>query len=453
MIVHAQQNGEGAGESPGERRVVIVGGGFAGVTVARLLERRLPKSWEVFLLSRSNQLTYNPLLPEVVGGALLPGHAVAPLRLMLPKTRIRMVTVNAIDPLEQSVSYTGVVNGCLRYDHLVLATGMAAHMDTVPGMAAHALPLKTLGDALHLRNRVLHCMEEATLTNDPDRRAWLMTFVVVGGGFSGVETAGEIMDFAASAYRFYRNLKRNDVRVVLLHSGPRLLPELSAGLGKYTVSALRRRGIEVRLNTRASIIEHGTVRLHDGGEIIGATIVSTIGVTAHRFIRDSPLPTQRGRLIADPDLRVAGFDDIWALGDCATITNASDALPCPPTAQFAVRQANTVAANIIAKLRGSAPAAFRYQPIGQIASIGHHRAVAQIYRFRIHGIAAWLLWRAVYLLKMPTIAGKVRLFIEWTLAMFFPRDLGCLDFERTAATLSPAATRCAPHNGRSADAL
>ncbi len=267
-----------------DKRVVIVGGGFAGMTCARRLERELDADWDVFLLSRSNLLTYNPLLSEVVGGSLLPGHAVAPLRLMLSRTRIRMVTVSNIDVTAQTVAYSGVVDGTLRYDHLVLTMGMAANMGLVPGMDVNALPLKTIGDALHLRNQLLRRMEEATLTVDATRRAWLMTFVVIGGGFSGVETAGEIIDFVGSAYRYYRNLVREDVRVILVHDGERLLPASPPTLGAYALESLRHRGVDIRLNARAESVHSGVVRLRDGDQLTAATVVSTIGVAPHRFV-------------------------------------------------------------------------------------------------------------------------------------------------------------------------
>lgn len=411
--------------------MVIVGGGFAGMTCARRLERELDADWDVFLLSRSNLLTYNPLLPEVVGGSLLPGHAVAPLRLMLSRTRIRMVTVNDIDVTAQTVAYSGVVDGTLRYDHLVLTMGMAANMGLVPGMDVNALPLKTIGDALHLRNQLLRRMEEATLTVDATRRAWLMTFVVIGGGFSGVETAGEIVDFVGSAYRYYRNLVREDVRVILVHDGERLLPALPSTLGAYALESLRRRGVDIRLNARAESVHSGVVRLRDGDQLTAATVVSTIGVAPHRFVVASNLPMDHGRVLTLPTLNVPGFDNVWAAGDCASIVSAHDGSLCPPTAQLAVSQARHVTANILAKIRARKMTSYSYRPIGQLASVGHRTAVAQIYGWRMRGFAAWLLWRAVYLLKMPTTAAKVRLFLEWTWAMCFPRDLSYLDFERT----------------------
>jgi len=422
-----------------DRKVVIVGGGFAGTTLARRLEARLDDRWDIYLLSGSNVLTYNPLLPEVVGGALLPGHAAAPIRLMLSRTRIRMVTVNDIDPDAQTVRYSGVKSDTLHYDHLVLAAGMTANVSAVPGMAEHSLPLKTLGDALYLRNTIVRRLEEATLTRDEHTRRRLMTFVVIGGGFSGVETAGEIVDLVSSATRFYRNIESRDAHVVLLQSGDRLLPQMSASLGRYALRTLERRGVEVRLNTRAAGIDADSVRLTSGDTVGGATVVSTIGVRAHAFVRESGLPTIRGRLQTESDLRVVGFPAIWAAGDCAAVPNAYDGTESPPTAQFAVQHAETVAANILALEAGRDLRAFSYRPVGQLAAVGHRRAVAEIYGLRIQGLIGWFLWRALYLSKIPTLAAKVRVYFQWTWSMVFPRDLGYLDFRRTASSAPASA--------------
>ncbi|MFU8813821.1 MAG: NAD(P)/FAD-dependent oxidoreductase [Pseudomonadales bacterium] len=427
-----------------DRRIVVVGGGFAGTAVARVLETQLDESWDIYLLTRSNVMTYNPLLPEVVGGALLPGHVAAPIRLMLSRARIRMVTVGQIDTNQRTVTYSGVVHGTLRYDHLVLAMGLAANLNAVPGMARHALPLKTLGDALHLRNTILRRLEEATLTTDAARRRSLLTFVVIGGGFSGVETAGEIADLVGSAYRHYRNIARDDPHVVLLHSGPRLLPEIAPQLGKYAQHMLERRGVEVRLGARAERLDADSVALRDGEIIGGATLVSTVGTMPHEFVNTSQFPVDRGRILTDPDMRVRGSTDVWAVGDCARIRNAYDHLDCPPTAQFAVRQAKSAAANIIATVQGKPVRDFSYRPMGQLAAIGHRRAVAEIFGIRIHGFVGWLLWRALYLSKIPTMAAKVRVHFEWTWAMFFARDPGCLEFERTRLPEQDAAEAASP---------
>lgn len=416
-----------------DKRVVVVGGGFAGTTAARRLERRLDNDWDIFLLTSSNVMTYNPLLPEAVGGALLPGHVAAPIRFMLSRTRIRTVAVEAIDVQRREVRYSGASDDTLEYDHLLLAVGMAARLDAAPGMAEHALPLKTLGDALHLRNRLLWRLEQATLCRDIDRRRRLMTFIVVGGGFSGVEAAGEIHDLISSSCRFYRNVAIDELRVVLVHSGDRLLPEVSAPLSSYVADRLRKRGIEVCLNARAQEFHADGVTLTDGEKLHAATVVTTVGTAPQPLLAASGLPAERGRIRADAQLRVEGFDDVWAMGDCARVVNGYDDQVCAPTAQFAVRQARVAADNVLAAIRRDRLATFSYRPLGQLAAIGHKNAVAEIRGLRIHGRAGWLLWRALYLLKIPTLAAKARVFFEWNWALMFPRDPGMLEFERSRA--------------------
>ena len=414
-----------------DKKAVVVGGGFAGTTAARLLERRLGADWDVFLLTSSNVLTYNPLLPEAVGGALLPGHVAAPIRFMLRRTRIRTVTVDAIDLDAQRVHYTGASDGTLRYDHLLLAMGMAARLDAAPGMADHALPLKTLGDALHLRNTLLWRLEQATLSRDVGRRRQLMTFIVVGGGFSGVEAAGEIHDLISSSLRFYHNVEPAELRVVLIHGRDRLLPEVSPRLSSYVADQLGKRGIEVRLNSRAEQFRADGVTLRGGEELKASTVVTTIGSSPRPLVADSRLPADRGRIRTDRHLRVEGFDNVWAVGDCARVVNGHDDQVCPPTAQFAVRQARGAAANMLAAVGGEALSSFSYRPLGQLAAIGHMNAVAEIRGVRVRGFAGWLLWRAVYLAKIPTLAAKARVFFEWNWALMFPRDPGMLEFERS----------------------
>jgi NADH dehydrogenase len=362
------------------RRVAVVGGGFGGVGAARFLERRLDSAWDVYLLTETNVLTYNPLLPEVVGGALLPGHAAAPIRLMFERVRVRSVRVENIDLAARIVQYRGAAEGRLQVDHLVLAVGMAANVSTIPGSVRHAKPVKTLGDALELRNTLLWRLEQATLCRSEQERRRLLTFVVIGGGFSGVEVAGQILDVVSSAARFYRNVAVSEIKLILLHRGHRLLPELSPGLSDYVLGQLVRRGIEVRLLTGAESIESDVVNLRGGGRIESCTVVSTVGSTATHLIESLGLDMSSGRVMVDECLRVPGCPGTWAIGDCASVMNAYDRNTCPPTAQFATRQAETVARNIAAQEAGGTLEAFRYRPRGQLAAIGHFNAVAELGR-------------------------------------------------------------------------
>jgi NADH dehydrogenase len=410
---------------------VIIGGGFAGTTVTRCLEHTLPPDWILTLISQENFFTFHPLLPEVVGASVLPGHVVAPHRQMLHCSLVCMAQVTDINTEQRLVHYLGEGEGSIRYDELVLACGSNANLEIVPGMAGSALPLKTLGDALFLRNRVVARLEQAELQPHVRQRRWLLTFILVGGGFSGVETAGELVDFLQASLKYYKRIPPEDLRVILLHSGERLLPELSPRLGKLTVRKMARGGVDVRLNARVERVTDRGVQLASGELIEGGTIVCTIGTQANPLLEHIPVPRSRGRLTVNPDLSVPGLPGVWAAGDCAAIVNGLDGSICPPTAQFAEAQARQLAANLVARLNGHATRPFRHRSRGQLSSIGHNKAVAQILGCQISGFVAWLMWRGVYLLRMPTLARKTRLFLEWNWAMFFPPDLSHFGYRRT----------------------
>ena len=419
------------------RNLVIIGGGFAGITLAEQLEHRLPPGWKLTLVSQENFITYNPLLPEVVGASIMPGHVVAPLRQMIHCSSVCMAQVSEIDLESHTIHYLGEGSGRMSYDQLVLAIGVQSNLHLVKGMAQYALPLKTLGDALFLRNRLIARLEQAELQPDPEARRWLTTFVVIGGGFSGVETAGELIDFLHASLRYYPRIRREDIRVVLLHGQDRLLPELSPSLGLFAYRKMRMDGLDVRLNSRAVRIDDRHVTLADGELIPAGTVVSTIGTVPNPLVSELPLPKDRGRIATNPDMSVPGFPGVWALGDCAAVPNARDGKVSPPTAQFASRQARVLARNIAGHLRGGSTRPFDYKPVGQLSSIGHNKAVAELFGLRLSGFVAWLLWRGVYLLKIPTLARKSRLFLEWNWAMFFPPDIAHLGFRRTRRDAPP----------------
>jgi NADH dehydrogenase len=425
---------------------VVIGGGFAGVTLAQQLEGRLPPGWRLTLVSQENFITFNPLLPEVVGASILPGHVIAPHRQMLRQSDVCMAQVTHVDYETRTVHYLGEGSGALSYDQLVLACGVNANLELVKGMAQHALPLKTLGDALFLRNRIIARLEQAELQPNVEARRWLTTFVVIGGGFSGVETAGELTDFLHASLRYYPRIRREDLRVVLLHGQNRLLPELPASLGDFTRTKMLMQGVDVRLEARAVRIDDRSVTLASGEILPAGTVICTIGTSPSPLIAESALPLERGRVRVDADMSVPGFEGVWALGDCAAVPNQRDGKTSPPTAQFADRQARLLAENIAASLRGAATRAFGFKPIGQLATIGHNKAVAEMCGVQLSGFVAWLLWRGVYLLKIPTLARKTRLFLEWNWAMFFPPDIAHLGYRRTRRTglsAGGAATRAA----------
>jgi NADH dehydrogenase len=432
------------------KNLLIVGGGFAGTKAAQKLEHTLPPNWTLTLINQENFITFNPLLPEVVGASILPGHVVAPHRLMIHCTRVFMAHVTQIDTAKRVVYYLGEGPGTLPYDQLVLACGTSANIDVVPGMCEHALPLKTLGDALFLRNRVVERLEQAELQPDARKRRWLLSFVVVGGGFSGVETAGELVDFLCASLRYYKRVGLGDLRIALLHSGDRLLPELSYRLGMFTLRKMRARGVDVRLNTPVVRVTDREVGLASGERLSAGTVVCTVGTQPNALLEQIPAAKNRGRLVVNPDMSVPEVEGIWALGDCAALINAHDSKLCPPTAQFAEAQAKQLAVNIVARLNGQATHAFRYRSKGQLSSVGHNKAVAEVFGLKLSGFIAWLLWRGLYLMRMPTLARKTRLFLEWNWAMFFPPDIAHLGFRRTpgrsAGPLPAASARGDPSN-------
>ncbi|MGA1370728.1 MAG: NAD(P)/FAD-dependent oxidoreductase [Pseudomonadales bacterium] len=423
--------GMGSERSDQQKNIVIVGGGFAGVTLARALERRLPTGYDIFLLSQTDYITFNPLLPEVVGASVLPSHVVVPLRRLLRRTRIRMVEVTGIDLEARRISYSQPIRDSIPFEHLVLAAGLDANVHAVPGIDVHGLPLKTLGDAMHLRNRVIGCLEEATLTYDVEKSRRLTSFAVVGGGFSGVEVAGEIHDLLREAAPLFKRVRPDDCQVHILHAMPHLLPEVSESLGRYTERVMSKRGVRVHLNAQVEAVDATGVVMKDGTRIEAATVVSTVGTQAHAFIASLPFADARGRIPVDGSLAVPGQDRVWALGDCAVVPNARTGKPSPTTAQFAVPQAQVLAANLVASLAGKPLKNFSFISRGQLAAVGHRKAVAEVFGLRLGGMPAWLLWRAFYLARIPTIAWKVRLFLEWSWTTLFKKDISLVDFERS----------------------
>ncbi len=421
------------------RSVVIVGGGFAGTAAARELAGRLPADVELTLVSEESYTTFNPMLPEAVGASIFPEQVVAPLReLLMPDGRSHFVMgrVTAVDTAARRLRCT-TLNGTLElpYDHLVLAFGNRARLDLLPGMAEHALPLKTVGDAMEIRNVVLRRLACIELESDPAQRIALGHFVVIGGGFSGVEVAGELVDCLRSIRRYYPRVQAAELTVSVLHDGDRLLPELPSSLGRAALKSLRRRGVAVHLGARAVRITAQGVALADGNMLLAATRIGTIGTRPNALAAALGLATERGRIRVDADLSVPGVPGLWALGDCAAVRNAHDGQTAPPTAQFAVREGCLLARNVLSALAGRPTRAFRHKPLGAMASIGHMKGVAQVFGLPLSGLPAWLLWRAYYLSQMPTLGRKVRIFVEWTWGMFFPTDVTHLRFPGSHALM------------------
>lgn len=412
-------------------RIVIVGGGFAGANLTRLLQKRA-KFADITLVSEESYTTFNPMLAEVVGATVFPEHVVAPLRTTMRRARFVMGTVGKIDFAGKRLNCDTLKGDVeIEYDHLVLAFGNRARVDLMPGMAEHAVVLKTVGDAMHIRNMVLRRLAQIELETDPELRRCLGHFVVVGGGFSGVEVAGAIADSLRETRRYYPRVATGELKVTLLQNNDRLLPELPACLGEAAKTSLMKRGVAVLTMTGASAVNAQSIQLDDGRVLDTATTICTIGTTPNALTaRLQGIATERGRIVCNPDLSVAGVDGVWAVGDCALIKNG-DAGLAPPTAQFAVAEARHLAKNLVARCSGRATTAFAHQSRGMMATVGHLKGVAQIPGLRLSGMPAWMLWRAYYLTQMPTFGRKVRIFVEWTWGMFFPPDITHFRFTRS----------------------
>jgi len=315
--------------------LVILGGGFAGTRLAADLENKIPKDWNIYLLNRTNAITLTPLLPGVVSASVLPGHVQVSIRQMVHRTRVRMVTVDSIDLNNQCIACHNNEPGELHFDQLVFAMGVDANTGLLPGMKEYALPLKTVGDALRIRNIAIERLEQASIHPRAERNRQLLHSTVIGGGFSGVEVAGELEDFLKSAARFYKNVSADDVRITLVHGSDTLLPELPEKLGKKTQRLFEKRRIDVRLNSRAARIDCEQVILTSGESIDTGTIIYNI-VTAPTFYKQAEfLPLERGRIRVDGDMSVEGLEGIWTLVDCPLVPNADSGALSPPTAQFA----------------------------------------------------------------------------------------------------------------------
>jgi len=425
------------------RRIIIIGGGFAGAGLARELGRHLPKGWEILLFSHENHFVFTPLLAEVVGASIDPLHVVWAVREMAPNAACRSVPIRALDLERREVVYEGSSGREFRerWDHLVLACGLAARLDLVPGMAEHAWPLKSLGDALALRNHVIQQLERAEAEPDPERRKLLLSFVIVGGGFTGTELAGSIMDLLVEASRFYRRFGSEDIRVTVVDGGPRILGPLPEALSRYAQKTLEKMGVAILTSKTVSEIHARGITLGDGEVVPAGTTVTAIGNTAQPLLADGPLKTERGRLVVTAEMQVEGREDVWALGDCAAVPNTFDDTVSPTLGQFAIRQASHLARNLAAVTSGGSPKPFHYHMKGMFAAIGHRRAVGNPFGFQLSGFPAYMMWRAIYWGKMPSAARRMQIAFDWFWDLFFPRDIVEISTLRTGRPVEAETTR------------
>jgi len=409
-------------------RIVILGGGFGGIAVARRLERRLrPDEAHIVLIGRDNYSLFTPMLPEVSSGALDVRHVVTPIRSQLRRVRFVLADVRSLDTRSQRVEFAHTLTGkvdSLPYGQLVIALGSSTSTFGLPGVAERVFALKTLEDAGILRNRLVWLLELADSTDDVQLRESYLTVVVVGGGFTGVEAAGELIELFRSVLHFYPSLQPQNVRLVLIEGGDTLLPGLPLRMGSYSARHLRARGVEILTGDNVAGADDGGIVLQSGRRIETATIVWSAGVAPSPTVAHSNLPlNRRGAIVVGRDLRVEGYENVWALGDCAAIPDGRGGF-YPPTAQHAIREGPVLADNIVAALRGKPLRPFAYRSLGMMASLGARRAVAELPGNRtLTGFLAWVLWRTYYLLRLPGLDRKLRVAFDWTLELVFPRDI------------------------------
>jgi len=410
-------------------RILVIGGGFAGLGTVQRLERRLrPGEATITLVSRDNFALFTPMLPEVPSGGIELRHIVTPVRAELTRTEFMLGEVTAIDLDAKTVAVAHTITGDLQhleYDQLVIALGSVTSTFNIPGVAERALPLKTVEDAEALRNRIITNLELADASHDPVERERLLTLVAVGGGYTGCEAVGELVDFFRNIVRFYPTIPLSAVRVILVELGGKLLPDLPAGMGEYTAKNLRERGVEIVLGDGVKSIDADVVRLSSGREIASSTVLWSAGVRPAPMLKRLPLEHARnGGIMVGRDMSVANRPGVWAIGDCAWVPTKKEGEFYPPTAQHAIRMGPVLADNIIATLRGLPTKPFDYQSLGTMASLGARRGVCAFPNGTIlTGFLAWVLWRSYYLARLPGWDRKVRVGLDWALGLIFPRDI------------------------------
>lgn len=451
-------NGRGAAKT--RKRIVIVGGGFAGVECARQLESELgdDPGIDLVMINEDNFLLFTPMLPQVVSGMIETRHIVTPIRTICKRTRFFEGRVKGIDPYAKTITVWGGGGAgrlTIHYDFAVVALGSEANFFGMPDVESNAYTMKTLNDAAELRNRVIDMLERAENETDPALRRHLLNFVVVGAGFAGIETAGELMDLLHDAHRHYRSVGKDDVKVVILEALQEILPGFDKNLAAFAKKRMEERGIEFRLQSAVKAFdgeeitvrnlagggnggngpeeeeEEGNGDGDDGDEVImSKTLIWTAGVTPVNMIKRAMLKTQKGKVIVDDYLEVPGFPGVFAVGDCALFVDPDTGRPVPPTAQLAEAQGKTAAKNLAALIKNREKEKFEFKSRGQMAVIGKRSAIASVFGMNMSGFWAWLIWRSVYLSKISSGEKKIRVLLDWMIDLFFSRDISRLKLAR-----------------------
>jgi NADH dehydrogenase len=427
-------------------KIVIAGGGFAGLSAAMYLDKTLARraEAEVTLVSRENFILFTPMLHEVAAGDLYPGDIVNPVRRILRHVKFVQAEVQAIDLSKRRLRCIGGVAQLeleFEFDHLLLTLGSETNFFGLPGVSEWAVTMKSMFDAAMLRNRVLALLEEATLQTDVAARRRILTFVTAGGGFAGAETTGAINDFVRETVRYYPDLNEELIRVVVIHPGDFLLPELGQELGDYAERKLRERKVDVIKGVRVASYDGSLVTLTDGNRISASTLIWTAGVKPSPVIAPLPCEKERGRLLVSEFLAVTGVPGLWAAGDCAAVPISNTEKFHPPTAQHGLREGLVAAKNIEAVVLDRPLKSFTFTTLGQLATIGRRTGVAMVFGIKFSGFIAWVLWRTVYLMKLPRLSKKLRVMVGWTLDLLFARDIEQMITLRDVEAISDMAGR------------
>ena len=410
-------------------RILLIGGGYVGMyTAMRLLHRLRDGEAIVTVVDPRSYMTYQPFLPEAAAGSIQPRHVVVPLRRVLRGAEVVTGAVTRIDHGRKVVVVQPLEGGAFEigYDQVVVAPGSVARTLPIPGLAQWGTGFKNVEEAIQLRNRVLECLDIAESTQDADIRRRNLNFVVVGGGYAGIECLGELEDMARYATRYYHSITPGDLHWTLVEATDRILPEVGADMGSYALLQLRERGVDCRLKTRLESCVGGRVVLSDGTSFDAETLVWTAGVKSNPLVQASGFALdERGRLRCRATLQVHGEIDAWSAGDCAAVPDltGSPGATCSPSAQHAVRQAKRLADNIVAVLRGGTPTQYRHKHAGSVASLGLYKGVAQVYGVKLKGFPAWFMHRTYHMSRVPTTARKAQVLIDWTQAFFFQREI------------------------------